>query len=523
VLNDEVADLAIALMLAVARRIPQADRYVREGKWRQGPAPLARKVSGARLGIVGLGRIGNAIAKRAEAFDMSIAYTSRTPKATRRIATFPSPAALAAEVDFLVVITPGGAATRKLIDAEVLTALGPQGYLINVARGSVVDETALIAALQNGTIAGAGLDVFEAEPNVPGCALRARQRGADAAHRQRDLADPARDGRPVVRQPAGALRRPAAAFAGAAMSGAERPLRRSRFGPAWRKRAQREGCLHERPPVRPRGPHRADHRRRLRPRLRDGAGAGRGRRARRPERPHRGQARRRRDRLRCARPAAETAVFDVADSAAVRQGVDDLLARCAPIDILVNNAGIQHRTPIDEFTDADWQRVMATNLDAPFFMARALIPQMKARRRGKIVNICSLASTLARPTTVPYQVSKGGIAMLTRGLAVELAPHGIQVNGIAPGFFRTEMNTALTNNPEFTHGSRSGRRRHAGPSRRSWPGARSSRVRRGELRDRADPLRGRRLHRLDVASRRLPVRGAGSSAGAAACAARQAR
>ena len=173
VLNDEVADLAIALVLAVARRIPQADRYVREGKWRQGPAVLARKVSGARLGIVGLGRIGNAIAKRAEAFDMSIAYTSRQPKAESPYRYLPSAAALAAEVDFLVVITPGGAATRKLIDVEVLTALGPQGYLINVARGSVVDETALIAALQNGTIAGAGLDVFEAEPNVPDalCAL----------------------------------------------------------------------------------------------------------------------------------------------------------------------------------------------------------------------------------------------------------------------------------------------------------------------------------------------------------------
>jgi len=173
VLNDEVADLAIALMLAVARRIPQVDRYVREGQWKQGPAPLARKVSGARLGIVGLGRIGNAIARRAESFDMSIAYTSRQPKAESPYRYLPSAAALAAEVDFLVVITPGGAATRKLIDAEVLAALGPQGYLINVARGSVVDETALIAALQNGTIAGAGLDVFESEPNVPDalCAL----------------------------------------------------------------------------------------------------------------------------------------------------------------------------------------------------------------------------------------------------------------------------------------------------------------------------------------------------------------
>ncbi|HEX7438942.1 MAG TPA: glucose 1-dehydrogenase [Caldimonas sp.] len=146
---------------------------------------------------------------------------------------------------------------------------------------------------------------------------------------------------------------------------------------------------------------------------------------------------------------AETALFDVADSVQVNRGVAALLARVETIDILVNNAGIQHRMPIDELRDADWQRLMATNLDAPFFMARALIPQMKARKSGKIINICSLASSLARPTTVPYQVSKGGLAMLTRGLAVELAPHGIQVNGIAPGFFRTEMNTALTNNPEF--------------------------------------------------------------------------
>ena len=167
VLNDEVADLALGLMLAVARRIPEADRYVREGKWPGGPMPLARKVSGARLGIVGLGRIGAAIARRAAAFDMSIAYTARSEKAGVGYRYFPSAAALAAQVDFLVVITPGGAGTRKLIDAEVLRALGKQGYLINVARGSVVDETALVEALQNGTIAGAGLDVFENEPNVP--------------------------------------------------------------------------------------------------------------------------------------------------------------------------------------------------------------------------------------------------------------------------------------------------------------------------------------------------------------------
>ena len=167
VLNDEVADLAIALMLAVSRRIVEADRFVRSGQWPNGPMPLARKVSGARLGIVGLGRIGQAIATRAEAFGMSVAYTSRSEKAGVAYRYFPSPEALAAEVDFLVVITPGGAGTSKLIDARVLAALGKKGVLVNVARGSVVDEAALVAALQNGTIAGAGLDVFENEPHVP--------------------------------------------------------------------------------------------------------------------------------------------------------------------------------------------------------------------------------------------------------------------------------------------------------------------------------------------------------------------
>ena len=146
----------------------------------------------------------------------------------------------------------------------------------------------------------------------------------------------------------------------------------------------------------------------------------------------------------------DVAAFDVADADAVRAGVAEVQSRLGAIEILVNNAGIQHRAPIADFSDADWRRLMATNLDAPFFMARAVIPAMQARRAGKIVNIASLASSLARPTTVPYQVSKGGIAMLTRGLAVELAPHGIQVNAIAPGFFRTEMNVALTGNPDFT-------------------------------------------------------------------------
>jgi lactate dehydrogenase-like 2-hydroxyacid dehydrogenase len=168
VLNDEVADLAMALVLAVSRRLIEADRYVRSGAWAHGPMPLARKVSGARMGIVGLGRIGVAIAKRAEAFGMSIAYTSRSARANSPYRYFPSAEALAREVDFLVVITPGGAATRKLIDAKVLAALGSKGYLVNVARGSVVDEQALLQALRAGTIAGAALDVFENEPHVPG-------------------------------------------------------------------------------------------------------------------------------------------------------------------------------------------------------------------------------------------------------------------------------------------------------------------------------------------------------------------
>ncbi len=167
VLTDDVADLAMGLVLSVGRTIPQADKFVRAGQWPNGPIALARKVSGARMGIVGMGRIGKAIAKRASGFGMSIAYTARTEKTDSGYRFFASAAALAAQVDFLVVITPGGAGTHHLINAEVLKALGPRGFLINVARGSVVDEQALIQALQNGTIAGAGLDVFANEPNVP--------------------------------------------------------------------------------------------------------------------------------------------------------------------------------------------------------------------------------------------------------------------------------------------------------------------------------------------------------------------
>ena len=167
VLTDDVADLAMGLVLAVSRSIAQADQHVRQGRWPHSPMPLGRKVSGSRMGIVGLGRIGGAIARRAAAFGMSIAYTARSEKPASGFTYYPTAAALAAQVDYLVVITPGGAGTRHLINAEVLAALGPQGYLINVARGSVVDEDALVAALVSGGIAGVGLDVFANEPHVP--------------------------------------------------------------------------------------------------------------------------------------------------------------------------------------------------------------------------------------------------------------------------------------------------------------------------------------------------------------------
>jgi lactate dehydrogenase-like 2-hydroxyacid dehydrogenase len=167
-----VADLAIGLLLSIARRIPQADRFVRANEWPAGPIALGRKVTGSRLGVVGMGRIGQAIAHRARAFDMEIAYTARSPRSNLDYRHYPDAESLAAAVDFLVVITPGGAATRGLIDARVLKALGPEGYLVNVARGSVVDQPALIDALRDGVIAGAALDVFANEPQVPE-ALRA--------------------------------------------------------------------------------------------------------------------------------------------------------------------------------------------------------------------------------------------------------------------------------------------------------------------------------------------------------------
>lgn len=168
VLNDCVADLAMGLMIDSARRLSEADRFVRSGAWGGGASfPLGRRVSGKRLGIVGLGRIGAAVAQRAAGFAMPVRYHNRRPVEGSRYQHEPDLLALARWADFLVLTCPGGVATHHLIDAEVLEALGPEGFLINVARGSVVDEAVLITALQNGVIAGAGLDVYQHEPRVP--------------------------------------------------------------------------------------------------------------------------------------------------------------------------------------------------------------------------------------------------------------------------------------------------------------------------------------------------------------------
>jgi gluconate 5-dehydrogenase len=146
---------------------------------------------------------------------------------------------------------------------------------------------------------------------------------------------------------------------------------------------------------------------------------------------------------------ADVAIFDVTDRAAVHAGVADVAAKHGTIDILVNNAGIQRRAPFVEFTQEDWDAVLATNLTAPFVVSQAVLPGMIARRAGKIIHIASLMSELARPTVVPYTSAKGGVRQLTRGMAVELAQHNIQVNAIAPGYFATEMNRALIDNAEF--------------------------------------------------------------------------
>jgi hydroxypyruvate reductase len=167
VLNDCVADTALALTLNAMRKFPQAEQYLRAGAWAtRGAYPLTTSADGKTMGILGLGRIGEAIAGRAVAFGMKVRYHNRKKKDVP-YPYDPDPVTLAKNADVLVVVTPGGAGTDRLVNAKVLDALGPQGYLVNIARGSVVDEPVLLEYLQQGKIAGAGLDVFADEPRVP--------------------------------------------------------------------------------------------------------------------------------------------------------------------------------------------------------------------------------------------------------------------------------------------------------------------------------------------------------------------
>jgi lactate dehydrogenase-like 2-hydroxyacid dehydrogenase len=168
VLTEEVADTALGLLLCTAREFPQAERYLRAGKWAQKGYPLSKATLRNRtVGLVGMGRIGQAIARRLDAMQVPVVYHSRRPAAGVAYKHYPKLIDMARDVDVLLVITPGGAATKNLINAKVLAALGRDGILINMARGSVVDEPALIKALQDKTIMSAGLDVYQREPEVP--------------------------------------------------------------------------------------------------------------------------------------------------------------------------------------------------------------------------------------------------------------------------------------------------------------------------------------------------------------------
>lgn len=167
VLTDEVADLAVGLLIATVRQLPQVDRYLRDGQWLKKPYPLTATLRGRKVGILGLGRIGKAVAKRLEAFGLEIGYHGRSKQAGIAYHYEPTLAGLATWCDVLLSVAPGGKETDRIINAEVLKALGPDGILVNVGRGSVVDEPALIEALKAKTILSAGLDVFTDEPRVP--------------------------------------------------------------------------------------------------------------------------------------------------------------------------------------------------------------------------------------------------------------------------------------------------------------------------------------------------------------------
>lgn len=167
VLNDAVAEITIGLMIALARRIPQGDQYVRQGKWPSGNMGLFSELTGKTVGILGLGRIGKEIATRAQAMKMRVVYHGRKRQPAEPYVYYDNLADMARDSDWLVIIAPGGKGTERIVSRDVLEALGPKGMLVNVARGTLIDEPAMLELLQTGGLGGAALDVFENEPKVP--------------------------------------------------------------------------------------------------------------------------------------------------------------------------------------------------------------------------------------------------------------------------------------------------------------------------------------------------------------------
>jgi lactate dehydrogenase-like 2-hydroxyacid dehydrogenase len=167
VLNDAMAEITVGLMISLARKLPQTDRFVREGKWLKGGYPLQVELNAKTVGILGLGRIGKEIAVRLQAMKMRVVYHGRNRQPDEPYVYYSSLTDMARDVDWLVLIAPGGKATENIVNREVLEALGPEGYLVNMGRGTLVDEPVLVEMLQQGKLGGAALDVFEKEPRVP--------------------------------------------------------------------------------------------------------------------------------------------------------------------------------------------------------------------------------------------------------------------------------------------------------------------------------------------------------------------
>ncbi|MEQ1769006.1 MAG: 2-hydroxyacid dehydrogenase [Devosia sp.] len=167
VLNDAVAEITIGLMIALARRIPQTDQYVRQGKWPGGAYSLLTELNGKTVGILGLGRIGKEIAVRAQAMKMRVVYHGRKRQADEPFVYYDKLVDMARDSDWLIIIAPGGKGTEKIVDRQVLEALGPEGFIVNMARGTLIDEPVMVEMLQSGKLGGAALDVFDKEPQVP--------------------------------------------------------------------------------------------------------------------------------------------------------------------------------------------------------------------------------------------------------------------------------------------------------------------------------------------------------------------